>query len=181
MISLHLRSICRLFLAACFASTLLLSWGEKVRAQDPIPSRQRIRTEVNLVIARFTVHDSEGRLINGLTKERFQFLENGTPREISFFEPPRNTGAKMERLWLAFLVDVSGSTFATRSEEIIAAEAFLDNVHDFTQIGIFGFTDKLLPFQDFSPSRGDALRAFRSARPPSGPDSYIRFGRGAHF
>ena len=166
--SVHLRNICRCFLGACFAGTFLLSWGEKVRAQDPIPSQRTIRTEVNLVTARFTVHDSAGRLVNDLTKERFQFLENGMPREISFFEPPRNTRAEMDRLWVAFLVDVSGSTFATRSEEIIAAEAFLDNVHDFTQVGIFGFTDKLLSFQGFSPNRAAALRAFRSARPHLG-------------
>ena len=153
---------------ACCALVFLVCESEKVQAQELRPSEQPYRTEVNLVTLRFTVRDSEGRLLNNLPRARFRIIENGTPREIAYFNPPRKTWSETERLWLAFLVDVSGSTFSTRSEEIIAAEAFLDNVHEFTQIGIFGFTDKLLLFQDFSPSRQAALRAFGSARPHLG-------------
>jgi VWFA-related protein len=70
----------------------------------------------------------------------------------------------METLWLAFLLDVSGSTFATRNEEILAARTFFENIGDFTQVGIFGFTDELITFQDFTGDRGLALEAFSAAQ-----------------
>ena len=136
-----------------------------VQAQTDRPSQdKRIRVEVNLVTLRFTVKDGAGLLINDLDKETFRIFEDGIARETMFFESPRNTGGRAKRLWLAFLLDVSGSTFATRSEEIIAARTFFDNVDEFTQIGIFGFTDKLLIFQDFTANRHPALRAFSRAR-----------------
>ena len=125
---------------------------------------KRIQVEVNLVTLRFTVKDGAGLLINDLNKETFRIFEDGIARETMFFESPRNAAGRAKRLWLAFLLDVSGSTFATRSEEIIAAQTFFDNVDEFTQIGIFGFTDKLLIFQDFTANRNPALRAFSRAR-----------------
>ena len=36
------------------------------------------------------------------------------------------------------LLDVSGSTFATRAEEIVAARSFLDNITRSTVTGVFG-------------------------------------------
>lgn len=135
-------------------------------SESQVPARQQepIRAEVNLITLRFAVRTSQGGFVNDLEQNRFGILENGAPRDIRFFEPPRNRAGRVGRLWLSFLLDVSGSTFATRSEEIIAAQTFLDNVHDFTQVGVFGFTDKLIPFQDFTSSRTDALKAFNAAR-----------------
>jgi VWFA-related protein len=132
--------------------------GEAQVQEDPI------RVDVNLVMLRFTVKDRAQRFVNTLSKEDFRILEEGAPREVVFFEAPKRTGPMPERLWLAFLLDVSGSTFATRAEEIIAAQTFLDNVHSFTRVGVFGFTDKLIPFQDFTKKRGLAAKAFQAAR-----------------
>lgn len=149
----------------CVVVLLAPGWSGGLRAQDrPQTQQEPIRAEVNLVTVRFTVKDSQDRFVNTLSRERFRVFENDIPREIRFFDPPRNTTGTVGRLWLAFLLDVSGSTFGTRSEEIIAAQTFLDNVHNFTQIGILGFTDRLLLFQDFSSSRAAALRAFSAAR-----------------
>lgn len=147
------------------AGVLLLGLGMPLRAQDTIQRQEQpIRAEVNLVTVRFTVKTAAGQFINTLRREDFSLAENGILRDLQFFEAPRNSGGAVTPLWLAFLLDVSGSTFATRTEEIVAAQAFLDNVHDFTRLGIFGFTDKLLPFQDFTPNRQAALRAFTAAR-----------------
>ncbi len=140
------------------------------RAQDPPPQPEpesqpeTIRVDVNLTTLRFTVKDSQGRYRNDLSAEDFRVLENGVPQEPVFFEPPRNRSGRTTRTWLAFLLDVSGSTFSTRAEEIVAAQTFLANVTDSTNTGIFGFTDKLIPFQDFTSNRETALRAFREAR-----------------
>jgi len=136
-------------------------------AQDPPPpqqSEQRIGVEVNLVTVRFTVKNEQGQLLNQIPKEDFRVFENAKPKDIAFFEGPHNPTGEASPILLAFLLDVSGSTFATRSEEIIAAQTFFDNIHQVTQVGIFGFTDKLIVFQDFTGDRSMALKAFGEAR-----------------
>jgi VWFA-related protein len=133
-------------------------------AQETAASRQRIQVEVNLVTLRFTVRDERGEFLNTLKRDSFRVFENRQPKDIAFFELPSNRTGRVGPLWLAFLLDVSGSTFATRSEEILAAQAFFESVQNVTQIGIFGFTDKLITFQDFTSSRNDAAKAFLQAR-----------------
>ena len=135
-------------------------------AQSPLPAQpgQRIGVEVNLVTVRFTVRDDQGVLLNQIPKEDFRVFENGKQQDIAFFDGPRNPTGEASPILLAFLLDVSGSTFATRSEEIIAAQTFFDNILRVTQVGIFGFTDKLIVFQDFTSDRGLALKAFGEAR-----------------
>ncbi|MFQ5739548.1 MAG: VWA domain-containing protein [Acidobacteriota bacterium] len=125
---------------------------------------QPLRVEVNLVTLRFTVRDSSGRFVNTLQQSVFRVLDDGIPQDIAFFEAPRNRSSSMGKLWLAYLIDVSGSTFATRAEEILAARTFLDNVASSTETGIYGFTDKLIPFQEFTANRHSVLKAFRQAR-----------------
>ncbi len=129
---------------------------------------EAIRVRVDLVLLRFTVRDSRNRLVNSLTQEDFRVIQGGREREIVFFRPPRKQTPDLGRLWIAFLLDVSGSTFATRAEEIMAAQNFLDNIHLFTQIGVFGFTDKLLVFQEFTSRKALAEKAFAAARPHQG-------------
>ncbi len=130
-----------------------------------------IRIEVNLVTLRFTVRDPEGTFVNNLSAEDFEVFENRRPREIRFFEAPRRREGKPRPLWLAFLIDVSGSTFATRAEEILAAQAFLENVHSLTRVGVFGFAERLIVFEDFTTDRGKALQAFAAARSHMGKTS----------
>ncbi|MDE2927288.1 MAG: VWA domain-containing protein [Acidobacteriota bacterium] len=129
---------------------------------------EAIRVRVDLVLLRFTVRDPGNKLVNTLTQEDFRVVQGGREREIVFFRPPRKRTADLGRLWIAFLLDVSGSTFATRAEEIMAAQNFLDNIHLFTQIGVFGFTDKLLVFQEFTSRKQLAEKAFAAARPHQG-------------
>ena len=137
------------------------------QTSNPI-GQENILVEVNLATLRFTVKMPSGSLLNDLTQEDFRVFEGGAPQEIAFFDPPRNQSGVLGPLRLAFLIDVSGSTFATRAEEITAAITFLDNVHDFTEVGVFGFTHELVPFQDFTTDRGLAQRALSEARRPLG-------------
>lgn len=139
-----------------------------VAAQEPqsqeVKADQPIRVDVNLVTLRFTVRNSSGQLVNDLGKESLRVLESGQPQEIVFFQQPRHRDNRSRRLQLAFLLDVSGSTFATRAEEIFAAQTFMDNINNFTRVGIYGFTDRLFPFQPFTSDRTLALKAFQDAR-----------------
>ncbi|MDA2923136.1 VWA domain-containing protein [Acidobacteria bacterium AH-259-L09] len=142
-----------------FPCTLGHLMGQEA-SQIQVPS---IRVEVNLVTLRFTVKNRQGSLLNNLKKEDFRVFEDGVPHEIVFFNPPRNTTVEMGPLRLAFLLDISGSTFETRAQEITAATTFLENVHDFTKVGVFGFTDKLILFQDFTSIRSLAHKALTEA------------------
>ena len=150
---------------ALAAAVLILALPWLPQGQErPEKQEEPIRVDVNLVTLRFAVRDQRGGFVNTLEQERFQILENGVPQDLVFFEPPRQARGGTGSLWLAFVIDVSGSTFATRSEEILAAETFFENLQEFTRIGIFGFTDKLLVFQDFTQKRSRALKAFTAAR-----------------
>ena len=135
---------------------------------------ETFRVKVNLVMLRFTARDSQERLLNSLSQEDFRVIQAGKEREIVFFRSPRKQVADLGKLWIAFLLDVSGSTFATRAEEIMAAQNFLDNIHVFTQIGVFGFTDKLIVFQDFTSRKELAARAFSRARAHQGRTAIYR-------
>ena len=153
-----------LLCAATAWSAIELASGQ---ISSPI-GQENIRVEVNLATLRFTVKEADGSLLNDLRQEDFRVFEGGAPQEIAFFDAPRNQGGAATPLRLAFLIDVSGSTFATRAEEIAAALIFLDNVHDFTEVGIFGFTHELAPFQDFTANRSLAQQALSRARRPLG-------------
>ena len=144
--------------ALCFFTSYSLA-----REVTSMPE-QSIRVEVNLVTLRFTVKGGQNRPVNHLREEQFRVIEDGALQKIVFFEPPRNSSGEMRRLRLAFLLDISGSTFATRAEEILAAQTFFENIHDFTEVGVFGFTDKLFVFKDFTTNRDLALKAFSSAQ-----------------
>ena len=133
-------------------------------SQETSDESQPFRVDVNLVTLRFTVTDLAGRFKNSLALEDLIVEENGAPVQIDLFEQPRNRSGESRDLWLAFLIDVSGSTFTTRTEEIVAAQTFLDNLSHATRIGVFGFTNELLPFQTFTVDRSLVLESIRQAR-----------------
>lgn len=139
-----------------------------VTAQDTAPrapdlQEPVVRVDVDLLTIRFSVKNAQGTFANALPPDAFEVYEDGLPQNVVFFKPPARPEQRAGRLWLSFLLDVSGSTFATRSEEILAARTFFDNLTQFTQVGVFGFTDKLLEFQNFTSDRRTAIRAFEKA------------------
>jgi len=132
--------------------------GVGAQSSSPIEG-ERIRVDVNVATLKFMVKEAEGRLINHLNQDHFRVFEGGALQEITFFEPPRNREGEMSPLRLAFLIDMSGSTLATRAEELTAAGIFLDTLHDFTEVGIFGFTDELMQLQNFTSTLSLAQKA----------------------
>ncbi len=142
---------------------------EPAHAQEPLEEAEEpIRIDVNIVSLRFSVKDAAANFVNNLTIDDFQVFENGRRHDLAFFEPPRTQKTTSTPLWLTLLLDVSGSTFATRGEEVLAARLFFENVNEFTKVGVFGFTDQVLPFQDFTSNRQAALDALAAAHPHLG-------------
>lgn len=122
----------------------------------------QFRVDVNLVTVRFSVKDGEGRFVNALRQSDFTLYEEGVKQAITFFEPPGKGGANIP-VALTFLLDVSGSTYGTRAEEIAAAESFLRNVPLGTEVAVYGFSDKLARFQDFTANPAQLSRGFQQA------------------
>ena len=48
-------------------------------------SQEPVRVKVNLVNVSFSVRDSRGALVENLTKDDFEILEDAVPQKIAFF------------------------------------------------------------------------------------------------
>jgi Ca-activated chloride channel homolog len=87
------------------------------RAQQPV------RVDVNLVNVAFNARDSKGALVNNLTKDDIEVLEDAVPQKVEFFAKSTDVP-----LTLALILDVSGSqdTFEKKHEGDL--EIFLKEV-----------------------------------------------------
>ncbi len=157
----HVPSNCRTLLFWVLSFSCITA-AAAAQSSSPIQG-ESIHVDVNLATLKFMVKETEGGPVNHLNQDHFRVFERGALQEIIFFEPPRNREGEMALLRLAFLIDMSGSTLATRAEELTAAEIFLDTLHDFAEVGIFGFTDELIPLQDFTSTRSLAHKALTEA------------------
>jgi VWFA-related protein len=78
---------------ACFAVTMLFFGIAGIPAQDdalqtkPVeePEAQKIKVQTELMEVRAVVTDRGGQIVENLTKDDFELLENDQPQEISFF------------------------------------------------------------------------------------------------
>jgi Ca-activated chloride channel family protein len=67
-------------------------------------AQQPIRVDVNLVSVAFTARDAQGKLVDHLSKDDVELLEDAVPQKIEFFAKSTDLP-----LTLALIVDVSGS------------------------------------------------------------------------
>jgi Ca-activated chloride channel family protein len=81
----------KLWMAVCLLPSLCLAQPD-------------FRADVHLVNIGFSVRDSGGKLVTGLTQSDFEVLEDGVPQKIAFFAPSQDVP-----LTLGLVVDISGS------------------------------------------------------------------------
>jgi Ca-activated chloride channel family protein len=81
----------KLWIAVCLAAMLCLAQTE-------------FRADVHLVNIGFSVRDSRGKLVTGLTQDDVEVLEDGVPQKIAFFAKSEDVP-----LTLGLVVDISGS------------------------------------------------------------------------
>ena len=86
-------------------------------AQEPL------RVKVNLVNVSFSVRDSLGALVDNLTKDDFEVLEDAVPQKISFFSRSSDVP-----LTLGLIVDASGSQDHFSKQHKHDLEVFLQEV-----------------------------------------------------
>jgi Ca-activated chloride channel homolog len=151
-------------LAACGTAT----------AQEPI------RMDVNLVTVSFTVRDANGALVDNLTKDDFEVVEDAVPQKIAYFA--RSVDVP---LTLGLIVDASGSQghFSKKHEHDL--EVFLKDVlGPRDRVFLVGFGNHIRLVSDYSQSSSELLDGWRrydkaSGRfPELGPDEKRDLGTG---
>jgi Ca-activated chloride channel homolog len=166
-----LKSFTALLASVLIACIALAQSPEKKPGQNQGPPAEQaqskenpqFRIDVNFVTIRFSVKDGQGKFVTSLQEKDFSVFEEGLKQEVTFFEPPRKS-ASNEPVSLTFMLDVSGSTLATRSEEVAAAENFLRNVPSGTETAVYAFAEKLHKFQDFTPNAALVNKALDRAQ-----------------
>jgi Ca-activated chloride channel family protein len=102
MLSAMLVALCAQAVAPTRAQTAAPSPANQ--ADQPILKGPTFTTSVSLVSITAVVRDSKGRVVQHLTRDDFQVLEKGQPRQIVTFDPNAQGPVSM-----AVLFDVSGS------------------------------------------------------------------------
>jgi len=86
-------------------------------------SQEPVRVQVNLVNVSFSVRDSRGALVENLTKDDFEVLEDAVPQKIAFFLRSSDVP-----LTLGLIVDASGSQDHFSKQHKHDLEVFLQDV-----------------------------------------------------
>src|SRR5262249_7334603 len=116
-------------------------------------SQEQFHVGVNLVNVAFSVRDQRGALIDNLTKEHLEVLEDAVPQKISFFA--RSVDVP---LTLGLIVDVSGSQEHFTKQHQHDLEVFLrDVLGPKDRVFVVCFGNHLRLVSDFAQSASDIL------------------------
>ena len=120
-------------------------------------TQESIRVDVNLVTVSFSVRDANGALVDNLTKDDFDLIEDAVPQKIAHFARSLDVP-----LTLGLIVDVSGSQehFARQHQHDI--EVFLKDVlgpND--RVFLVGFGNHIRLVSDYSHSGADLMEAWK--------------------
>jgi Ca-activated chloride channel family protein len=116
-----------------------------------------IHVDVNLVNVAFSVRDANGALVDNLTKDDFEVLEDTVPQKIAHFA--RSVDLP---LTLGMIVDASGSQehFAKRHERDL--EVFFNDVlGPKDRVFLVGFANHIRLVSDFSPSGAELMEGWK--------------------
>lgn len=153
----------RILLAVAFVLQLLFS-NYLCRAQEPTPTPSEdaevVSVRTDLVVVPVFVTDDRGRRISGLTQNDFQVRDNGRPVETSYF------AAGAETVALLFLLDASGSTRETITQQRETALALFSHFGARSHIAVMQFRERAELTQDFTRDLRGAHRAFQIASLP---------------
>jgi Ca-activated chloride channel family protein len=119
--------------------------------------QESIRVDVNLVTVGFSARDSNGALVDNLTKDDFEIVEDTVPQKIAYFARSEDVP-----LTLGLVVDASGSQehFAKKHEHDL--EVFLKDVlgpND--RVFLVGFGNHIRLVSDFARSSAELLDGWK--------------------
>ncbi len=144
---LHFR---RGILASLGVALLVLAVGVG-RGQEPI------RVKVNLVSVAFVARDANGALVNNLTQDDVEVLEDAIPQKVAFFSRSADVP-----LTLGVVVDASGSQDHFSKQHKNDLEVFFKDVlGPKDRVFLVGFGNHIRLVSDFSQSGGDLLEQWK--------------------
>src|SRR5580700_3017712 len=137
---------------------LLALIGEIGRGQEPI------RVKVNLVSVAFVARDARGALVDNLTQDDVDVVEDAVPQKVAFFSRSADVP-----LTLGLVVDASGSQDHFSKQHKNDLEVFFKDVlGPKDRIFLVGFGNHLRLVSDFSHSGGDLLEQWKQYQKSSG-------------
>ena len=157
------RRLRRALLAAAFFLQLLLSNSDCL-AQEPTPTpvedEEVVSVRTDLVAIPVFVTDGRGRRVAGLKQSDFQLRDNGRVVETSYF------AAGAESVGLLFLLDASGSTRETITQQRETALALFSLFGARSHVAVMQFRERAELTQDFTRELRGLHRAFQIAALP---------------
>lgn len=125
-------------------------------SQQSSPGVLRVQTRLVEVYA--SVYDSGGRHVDGITRDRFEILEDGKPQAIANFE------TNIEKLSCAVLLDTTGSMAAVLPRVKNAVSRLIDSLGPEDAIAIYTFDRQVMLRQEFTTDKASAKRALLRLR-----------------
>ncbi len=151
---LHFR---RGLLAALIVALLALAVGVG-RGQEPI------RVKVNLVSVAFVARDANGALVNNLTQDDVEVLEDAIPQKVAFCSRSADVP-----LTLGVVVDASGSQDHFSKQHKNDLEVFFKDVlGPKDRVFLVGFGNHIRLVSDFSQSGGNLLEQWKQYQKSTG-------------
>ena len=141
------------------ASLGLLTLGVALsHGQEPI------RVKVNLVSVAFVARDANGALVNNLTQDEVDVIEDAIPQKIAFFSRSADVP-----LTLGLVVDASGSQDHFSKQHKNDLEVFFKDVlGPKDRVFLVGFGNHIRLVSDFSQSGGDLLEQWKQYQKSTG-------------
>ncbi|MDT5268853.1 MAG: Ca-activated chloride channel [Acidobacteriota bacterium] len=150
-------------LAAALSLQLLFS-NFICSAQEPTPTpvedEEVVSVRTDLVVVPVFITDERGRRVSGLTQADFQVRDNGRPVEMSYF------AAGADSVALLFLLDASGSTRETITQQRETALALFSHFGARSSVAVMQFRERAELSQDFTRDLRAARKAFQVASLP---------------
>jgi Ca-activated chloride channel family protein len=129
-----------------------------IRSQEPI------RVKVNLVSVAFVARDARGALVDNLTQDDVDVVEDAVPQKIAFFSRSADVP-----LTLGLVVDASGSQDHFSKQHKNDLEVFFKDVlGPRDRIFLVGFGNHLRLVSDFSHSGADLLEEWKRYQKSTG-------------
>jgi len=138
--------------------------GSAARAQVAVPSPQSpaIHVNVDRVDVGVIVTDSQGQFVEGLQRQNFQILDNGTDQPVSDFAAIETPGQ------ILLLVEAGPAVYLLESNHLLAAHVLLTGLAPDDRVAVARYNENPEGILDFTADKGNVAGALEQLRFNSG-------------